>query len=147
MSESKQDLLEKIVTLRADIERMNLEREARHSEAAHRDFVFPIASEIQSHFLDSPLAKDHSQERLRLTKNLQERWIAFQIDYDGGTHKLTLSWATEKFIVAMCDQKMVTALETSFSNDQLKIVSVVTREMFVDRCIGALGFSELEEAA
>jgi hypothetical protein len=147
MTHEEQDLKERLELAKANLERTRREINARRIEESHKDLSLSIRHEIAARAKSSPIAKGHSTERVRITTDLPKHWIEFQVDRGSECRKLTLLWATGKYITAVCDGLSIGAIETNLEEGRLKIVSVVTREMFMDKCINALGFEVLREAA
>jgi hypothetical protein len=145
--EDLKNLKMKFEAARADLERRRVEIEAGRLEAAHTELTLSIRQELGSLILRSPIPKGHRQERMRVINDLPNHRIDIQVCRENDDRNLTLSWATGKYVTALCNRRLVGALETDFKVNKLAIVSVATREMFVSQCMKALGCTEFKEAA
>jgi hypothetical protein len=146
-NEERKALHEKLETAKAELEALRTEINARRLETAHKALALSIRHELVSHIVGSPIKKGYSKEHLRIINDLPNHKIEFHVIRQDEDQRLTLSWPTAKYVTALCDRRLVGALETNLVHTELKIVSAATREMFVSRCIEALGLSELKEAA
>jgi hypothetical protein len=147
MTLEEQDFTNRLELAKANLERTRQQIKARRAEELHKELSLSIRYAIADRATHSRIAKGYSKERLRITNDLPKRFIEIQVDRGAESRKLTLSWGTEKFVTALCERRLVGAIETDLREGQLKIVSVVTPEMFVDKCIKALGFGAAKEAA
>jgi hypothetical protein len=132
---------------RAELELRRAEITTRKLEATHKEFALAIRHELAELIVQSPIANGYPREHLRIINDLPDHKIEFHIAREGEGHKLTLSWTTLKYLTALCDGRVVGALETSLEHDGLKIASLARREMFIGQCMKALGYKELKEAA
>jgi len=144
---TRHQLLEKLIGLQADIERMRSEREVASARTAREGLTLSIVNEINSRIALCPSANDYDEEHVTVLNNLPNQQVEFRVLRGGKENKVTLSWATEKFVMAMSNPYLVTALETRLEGDRLKIVSVNTPERFIALCMKALGYDELKNAA
>jgi hypothetical protein len=146
-NEELEALQAELEVAKAELELRRAEITTRRLETTHKDLALSIRHDLAALIVRSPVAKGFLREHLRIINDLPNHKIEFHIAREGEGRKLTLSWATLKYLTALCDERMVGALETSLGHDGLKIVSIARREMFIGQCMKALGYKELKEAA
>jgi hypothetical protein len=147
MTLERQDLMNQLEQAKANLERTRQEIHAQRLEESHKELSLSIRHEIAAKAIRSPVAKGYSKERVRVTNDLPKHWIEFQVDRGNECHKLTLSWATAKYITAVCNGHLIGVIETKLEDSELKVVSAMTTQIFVAKCTDALGFEVLREAA
>jgi hypothetical protein len=146
-NEELEALQAELEAAKAKLELLRAEIATRRLETTHKDLALAIRHELAALIVRSPIPKGYLREHLRIINDLPNHKIEFHIAREGEGHKLTLSWATLKYLTVLCDGRMVGALETSLEHHGLKIANVARREMLIGQCMKALGCKELKEAA
>jgi hypothetical protein len=140
------DLKAKLIAIQAELDRMTRDFETERYESASKQLALSLRHQVANKVVACPCIKGSPSEHVRITNDLLNHCIKFQVNPKSPAREITLDWSRKFLLSVYSNGQLMACFQTAFDGDRL-VLKNRTEQEFINCCMEDLGYEKFKEAA